>query len=217
MVITGEEIRIDFKSTIQAFEQLGASQPSPHARQGKSTTKKRPVGPLGRSLAVPKVELKDANIENAESVNVAILSTIEAGNYKVTTKTTFSELRELIAHRLGHQNFIFQDATTKRPLRAEERAVRSIKGPIMIAQCGLDHLMADATLHESANTSISTTSEIGTFKVFWWDSAMNTSHLVWLRMDAQRITVTMAGGGSFRLFDATNMRFPLMVRIFVFS
>lgn len=79
----------------------------------------------------------------------------------------------------------------------------------MVSQCGVDNLFADATFQDSANTAM--TREGAAFKVFWWDSALSTTRLVWLKFDMQRIIVT-GSGGSFKLFDANGLRNPLVVR-----
>lgn len=144
------------------------------------------------------------------AVHVSVIETADVGYFKLTPSTTFKELRALIAQKLGHSNFGFQDATTKRPFQREDQAVLASKTPITIAQSGIDNLLADATIQEPSNTTM--TREGGAaFKVFWWDSLQNTRHSVWLKFEPHRITVNSLGG-SFKLFDANGMRTQLVVR-----
>jgi hypothetical protein len=144
-----------------------------------------------------------------ELVKVSVLLTQDTGYYKISPSTTFLELREQIATRLGHNNFGFQDLTTKKVLSSEERSVRALKQPITVAQAGMDNLLADATFQGGPNTTI--TREGAAFRVFWWDSLLNTRRLVWLRMEPHRLVVSNAGS-FFKLFDANGLRNPLVVR-----
>lgn len=149
--------------------------------------------------------------KEGDAVRVLVLSANDAGLIRITSTTTLGELRKLIADRLGHNNFMFQDAQSKRPLSSESLPVHASKGPILVAQTGLDNLLADATLRDPHNSSVSR--EAAAFKVFWWDASAHANRLVWLKFDSSSINVS-SRGSSFRLFDPSGLRFPLVVRAY---
>lgn len=208
--VVAQTEHISISSAIQAFERLGVENESNNkARRINTTTKRRWIGPLGKSTVNGSASVQPPTADE-DLIKVSILSAQEAGFYKISPSTTFLELREQIAARLGHSNFGFQDPTTRRPLSTEDRSVRGFKMPVTICQAGIDNLLADATFQESANTTM--TREGAAFRVFWWDSMLSQRRLVWLRIEPHRLVVSSAGG-SFKLFDAKGLRNPLVVRL----